>query len=137
MFNYDSSILLSYSNKRRTELLKKQKKEKPEKIRQSLIELLNEGPLLPGSIKKQWNVCGMPGCRCKDSDDPRKHGPYFQLSFTLAGKSSSIFVKKEEFEEMTVLTEWYRRFKALSLLLVQGYVEEERTKRKQRKRNRK
>ena len=79
----------------------------------------------------------MPGCRCNDSDDPRKHGPYFQLSSTLAGKSSSMFVKEEEFEEMTVLTERYRRFKALSLLLVQGYVGEERTKRKQRKRNRK
>lgn len=102
-----------------------------------MIDLLNEGPLLPGSIRKQWNVCGMPGCRCKDSDDPRKHGPYFQLSFTLGGKSSSMFVKEEEFEPMVVVTERYRRFKALSLLLVQSYVEEERNKRKQRKRNRK
>ena len=117
--------------------MRKQKKEKAEKIRQSLIELLNEGPLLPGSIKKQWNVCGMPGCRCKDSDDPRKHGPCFQLSFTLAGKSSSIFVKEEEFEDMTVVTERYRRFKALRLLLVQSYAAEERDKRKQRNRTRK
>jgi len=102
-----------------------------------LIDLLNEGPLLPGSIKKQWNVCGMPGCRCKDSDDPRKHGPYFQLSFTLAGKSTSMFVKKEEFEPMMVATQRYRRFKALSLLLVQSYVTAERSKRKQRSRSRK
>ena len=117
--------------------MRKQKKEKPEEIRQRLIELLNEGPLLPGSIKKQWNVCGMPGCRCKDSDDPRKHGPYFQLSFTLAGKSTSMFVKEQEFEDMMALTERYRRFKALSLLLVQSYVAEQRDKRKQRNRNRK
>jgi len=117
--------------------MKKQKKEKPEEIRQRLIELLNEGPLLPGRIKKQWNVCGMSGCRCKDSDDPRKHGPYFQLSFTLAGKSTSMFVKEQESEDMMVLTERYRRFKALSLLLVQSYVAEERDKRKQRNRNRK
>ncbi len=114
--------------------MKKQEKEKPEEIRQQLIGLLNEGPLLPGSIKKQWNVCGMPGCRCKDPDDPRKHGPYFQLSFTLAGKSTSMFVKKEDFKDMMALTERYRRFKALSLLLVQSYVAEERDK---RKRNRK
>jgi hypothetical protein len=113
----------------------KQKKEKPEEIRQRLIDLLNEGPLLPGSIRKQWNVCGMPGCRCKDSDDPRKHGPYFQLSFTLAGKSSSMFVKEEEFEHIMVVTQRYRRFKALCLVLVQSYVAEERSKRKQRKRS--
>ena len=117
--------------------MKKQKKEKAEEIRQRLIGLLNEGPLLPGSIKKQWNVCGMPGCRCKDSNDPRKHGPYFQLSFTLSGKSTSMFVKEQEFEDMIALTERYRRFKALSLLLVQSYVAEERDKRKQRNRNRK
>ena len=113
----------------------KQKKEKPKEIRQRLIDLLNEGPLLPGSIRKQWNVCGMPGCRCKDSDDPRKHGPYFQLSFTLAGKSSSMFVKEEEFEHIMVVTQRYRRFKALCLVLVQSYVAEERSKRKQRKRS--
>ena len=117
--------------------MRKQKKEKPEEIRQQLIGLLNEGPLLPGRIKKQWNVCGMPGCRCKDPDDPRKHGPYFQLSFTLAGKSTSMFVKEEEFEDMMRVTERYRQFKALSLLLVQSYVAEERSKRKQRNRNRK
>jgi hypothetical protein len=117
--------------------MRKKKRENPEKIRQRLIELLNEGPVLPGSIKKQWNVCGMPGCRCKDSDDPRKHGPYFQLSFTLAGKSTSMFVKDEEFEDMMLITERYRQFKELSLLLVQSYVAEERNKRKQRKRNRK
>ena len=110
--------------------MRKQKKKKPVEIRQQLIGLLNEGPLLPGSIKKQWNVCGMPGCRCKDPDDPRKHGPYFQLSFTLAGKSTSMFVKKEDFEDMMALTERYRRFKTLSLLLVQSYVAEERNKRK-------
>ena len=90
--------------------MEKQRKKKVQEIRQRMIDLLNEGPLLPGSIRKQWNVCGMPGCRCKDSDDPRKHGPYFQLSFTLAGKSSSMFVKEEEFEHIMVVTQRYRRW---------------------------
>ena len=60
-----------------------------------------------------------------------------QLSFTLAGKSTSMFVKEEELEHMMVLTQRYRRFKALSLLLVQSYVTGERSKRKQRSRSRK
>ena len=46
--------------------MRKQKKEKPEEIRQRLIGLLNEGPLLPGSIKKQWNVCGMSFHKCSE-----------------------------------------------------------------------
>lgn len=107
--------------------------ENSDQIRGRLVELLNEGLMLPGSIKKQWNVCGMPGCRCKDPDNPQKHGPYFQLSFTLAGKSTSMFVKDDEYEYMASLTERYRRFKALSLKLSQSYVSEERDKRKRRK----
>ena len=77
---------------------KQEMNENSDQIRGRLVELLNEGPMLPGSIKKQWNVCGMPGCRCKDPENPQKHGPYFQLSFTLAGKSTSMFVKDDEYE---------------------------------------
>ena len=107
---------------------------KSECIKEDLIKLLEEGPILPGSIKKQWNVCGMPGCRCKDSVNPIKHGPYFQLSFTLAGKSTSMFVKDDEFACIKEATERYHQFKTLSMQLVQAYVGEERKKRKERKR---
>lgn len=112
---------------------KRTNSESSEQIREQLMELLHEGPMLPGSIKKQWNVCGMPGCRCKDPDNPQKHGPYNQLSFTLAGKSTSMFVKDDELDYMMVITERYRQFKALSLKLVQSYVAGERNKRKRRK----
>jgi len=55
------------------------------KLEESLGEI---GPMLPGGITEQWNVCGKAGCKCKDPDKPKKHGPYFQLSFTVGGKSS-------------------------------------------------
>ena len=112
---------------------KKEKSDGSKQIVEQLMELLNEGPMLPGSIKKQWNVCGMPSCRCKDPDNPQKHGPYNQLSFTLAGKSTSMFVKDDELDYMTEVAERYRHFKALSLKLTQSYVAEERDKRKRRK----
>ena len=35
------------------------------------------GPVLPGSLSEQWNVCGTPGCRCKAPSNPKKHGPYY------------------------------------------------------------
>ena len=43
------------------------------------------GPIHPGSLSQQYNVCGNPSCRCKDPKRPRKHGPYYQLSYTWRG----------------------------------------------------
>ena len=53
------------------------------------------GDLRPGSLSTQYNVCGTPGCRCK-ATPPEKHGPYYQVSFTRKGKSSSKFVRKQD-----------------------------------------
>lgn len=107
-----------------------------QQMNEQITEILQEGPLIPGRIKKQWNVCGMAGCRCKDPENPQKHGPYHQLSFTLAGKSTTMFVKEDEFERMSAAVERYHEFKSLSLQLVQAYVEEERAARKKRSGNR-
>jgi hypothetical protein len=52
------------------------------RIDQLKRQLTRLGPMNPGSIGKQWNVCGTPGCRCKDPKDPRKHRPYYQFSYT-------------------------------------------------------
>ena len=40
-------------------------------------------------------MCGNPTCRCKDPTNPKKHGPYYQLSYTHRGKSRTEFVRKE------------------------------------------
>ena len=58
-------------------------------------ELQALGDLRPGSLSEQYNVCGVAGCHCKASP-PKKHGPYYQLSFTRKGKSTSRFVRREE-----------------------------------------
>lgn len=90
-----------------------------EQLRRKLAEL---GPMLPGSISEQWNVCGTPGCRCKDRDRPVKHGPYYQLSFTVGGKSSTMFIKKEHLLEARCRLRRYRQFKALCVELVRAYI---------------
>jgi len=84
------------------------------------------GPMLPGSISTQWNVCGKPGCRCKDPEHPRRHGPYYQLSFSVGGRSSTMFFKREELPAVRECLRRYRRFKELSSQLVAAYVEEAR-----------
>ncbi len=53
------------------------------------------GELRPGSLSQQYNVCGKASCRCKDPENPRRHGPYYQVSYVRKGKSSSTFVRPE------------------------------------------
>jgi hypothetical protein len=44
------------------------------------------GFALPGSLTRRYTTCGKPGCRCQD-DPPRPHGPYYQLTRKVAGKT--------------------------------------------------
>jgi hypothetical protein len=90
------------------------------RIKQALSDL---GPVVPGSISTQWNVCGKPGCRCKDPKKPRKHGPYYQLSFTVDGKSSSVFVKEDDLGRLQECGKRYRRFRALNNQLLGAYIQ--------------
>jgi hypothetical protein len=41
---------------------------------------------VPGSVIERYTVCGAPRCRCHD-DPPLRHGPYFQYTRKLAGKT--------------------------------------------------
>lgn len=70
------------------------------------------GDRRPGSLSTQYNVCGKLGCRCK-ADPPKKHGPYYQVSFTRKGKSSSKFVKNEDLPEVRKQVKNYERMKLL------------------------
>ena len=92
------------------------------KVGQLWKKLVQLGPMLPGSISEQWNVCGTPGCKCKDPDKPVKHGPYYQLSFTVGGKSSTMFIQKEALPEAKRRIKRYRQFKAVCSDLVHAYV---------------
>jgi hypothetical protein len=62
-------------------------------------ELATLGPLRPGSISRQYNVCGSPNCRCK-ADPAQRHGPYYQLSYTHQRKSSSEFVRAQDLRDV-------------------------------------
>ena len=95
----------------------------PMRIQHIKDALLRLGPILPGSISTQWNVCGKPGCRCKDPKKPRKHGPYHQLSFTVDGKSSSLFVKKPQLRELRSCIKRYQEFRTLNTKLLGAYIQ--------------
>ena len=98
-------MLFRMETKREAEL-----KHQIEKVKQDLASL---GDLRPGSLSTQYNVCGSPGCRCK-ATPPEKHGPYYQVSFSRKGKSSSKFVKKEDLPTIRKQLKNYERMKELT-----------------------
>jgi hypothetical protein len=75
------------------------------------------GPVLPGNLETFYNVCGKAGCRCKDKQNPQKHGPYHRLSYSIAGRNSSMFVKKDDVESVKDMVGNYRKLRELSLQL--------------------
>jgi hypothetical protein len=79
------------------------------KIKQRIAAL---GDLRPGIVSQQYNVCGNAGCRCK-ATPPIKHGPYYQLSFTWKGKSSTRFVRVEELPQVEKQLDTYRQLREL------------------------
>jgi hypothetical protein len=72
------------------------------------------GPMRPGSLSRQYNVCGKPGCRCKDSKNPRRHGPYYQLNYVYGGKKTSEFVRPQNLKGVSTQLANYKRFRRLT-----------------------
>jgi len=80
------------------------------KLKQTIVGL---GDLRPGKLSQQYNVCGKADCRCK-ADPPQKHGPYYQLSFSRNGKSSTQFVRKEDLAVVRQQVKNYQRLRELT-----------------------
>lgn len=83
------------------------------KIKKIKEELLDLGELRPGSLTRQFNVCGKPSCRCKDKKNPRKHGPYYQISYSRKGKSTSVFVRADSVKDIENQLANYKRLMQL------------------------
>lgn len=72
------------------------------------------GPLHPGSLSRQYNVCGKPSCRCKDPKNPRRHGPYYKVSYVYRGRFSSRFVPRNQVKEVRAELANYKRLRKLT-----------------------
>ncbi len=57
-------------------------------------------------------MCGKAGCACK-ADPPRKHGPYYQVSFTWQGRSHTQFVRRENVATTRQQLRTYERLRTL------------------------
>ena len=84
------------------------------KILQLKQQLLALGPLHPGGLSRQYQVCGKPGCKCCDPKKPRPHGPYTKLTYVHHGKFTCRFVRAGSVQEVTVLVAAFRNFRQLT-----------------------
>ncbi len=75
-------------------------------------EISRIGDLRRGSLSEQYNICGTPGCKCK-ATPPIKHGPYYQLSFTKNGRSSTKFVNRKNVRIVRSQVKNYTRLRKL------------------------
>ena len=82
-----------------------------EKVKAALLQI---GPMRPGSLSRQYSACQKPGCKCVDPVKPQKHGPFYQLSYSRRGKSTTQFVRPQFVPEVRRQLAAYKKFKALT-----------------------
>ena len=85
-----------------------------QRIQQIKAELAALGEMRPGSLSKQYNVCGKPNCRCKDPQNPQRHGPYYQLSWVHRGKSTTQFIRRPLLPQVRGQIATYNKFRKLT-----------------------
>ncbi len=103
---------------------------KIEKIKHELLAL---GAMRSGSLSSQYASCQKPGCAYMDPVTPKKHGPFYQLSYSFAGKSTTRFVRPGYVAKIKKELATYKRFRkltqdwvSLSITLSQMKLEEAR-----------
>jgi hypothetical protein len=85
-----------------------------EQILQIKQRLLALGPIHPGSLSRQYQVCGKSGCKCHDPEKPKLHGPYTKLTYAYHGKFTCRFVRAQAVGEVTALVATFKQFRQLT-----------------------
>ena len=66
----------------------------------------------PGSLIRRYMPCGNPTCRCM-SKQPQLHGPYFQWSHKIGGKTRSLRLSEDQARMAKEWADNYRKLKRL------------------------
>jgi len=99
-----------------------------EEISEIKKQLCAVGPMHPGSVSRQFQVCGNPSCRCMHPEKPQRHGPYHKLAYVYHGKPVCRFVRFDCVEKVKKRVDAYKTFRKLmdrwiNLSIQQGIIE--------------
>jgi hypothetical protein len=78
-------------------------------------EILMLGYVRPGSLVRRLMPCGNLACRCM-RPPPRLHGPYYQWTYKVAGKTRTVRLSAEQ---ARLCQEWLRNHRRLKRLVRQ------------------
>ena len=78
-------------------------------------EILKLGFVRPGSLLRRFMPCGKSACRCMGRP-PQLHGPYYQWSYKIAGKTRTIRLSQEQ---ARLCQQWGRDHRRLRRLVRQ------------------
>lgn len=67
----------------------------PAAVGELAAELGEPKPMRRGSVSERWMKCGQKECRCQD-DPQARHGPYYTLTRSQAGKTRSRYLSAEQ-----------------------------------------
>lgn len=67
----------------------------PPNVRELAARLADAKPMRRGSVSERSMKCGQKGCRCQQEEQAR-HGPYYSLTRTEAGKTQSRYLTVEQ-----------------------------------------
>jgi hypothetical protein len=85
------------------------------KYRSLVSELDDLGFIISGSLVVRETTCGKPGCRCM-GDPPQRHGPYFQWSNKVDGKTVTRRLSEAEAE---LYREWITNRRRMKRIIAQ------------------
>jgi hypothetical protein len=75
-------------------------------------ELLQLDYFLKGTVSKRMMKCGQVRCACR-SDPSKRHGPYFEWTYKVNGKTVNVKLSPQAAPLYTAATQRYRKLKAI------------------------
>ena len=87
----------------------------PQNYQQLQRALSRVGYFRRGTLLKRFMTCGKPECACKASP-PRLHGPYYQWTRKIAGKTVTVLFTREQAD---LLAGWIAEGRQLDRIIAQ------------------
>lgn len=83
-----------------------------ERYQKRAAELAEVGFMLKGSLIERFLTCGTPNCHCH-ADPPQLHGPYWQWSTRVQGKTVSRMLSEDQARRYREWIENWKRFEKI------------------------
>ena len=110
------TVLLLLVKRRRSQTMNHQPKPTAAilaEIQQLKAALAEIGIVLRGSVTERYMPCGRAGCRCQ-ATPPSLHGPYFQWTTKVEGKTKTVRLRPEE---VPLYREWIANGRKLDQII--------------------